>query len=82
MVCSGSLVAKAVECGLRCLMLERGWSFVGESIYVESTFAASEERTDLCALNVVWCFSPYSRSAALLHVGVYINDMPSLHMHT
>ncbi|CAM0957093.1 unnamed protein product [Alopecurus aequalis] len=51
-VCSGSLVAKAVECGLRCLMLERGWKFVGESIFVESTFAASEERTDLCALNV------------------------------
>ncbi|XP_044958087.1 uncharacterized protein LOC123409185 isoform X1 [Hordeum vulgare subsp. vulgare] len=51
-VCSGSLVAKAVECGLRCLMLERGWSFVGESIYVQSTFAATEERTDLCALNV------------------------------
>ncbi|KAM0851733.1 hypothetical protein ACQ4PT_052238 [Festuca glaucescens] len=51
-VCSGSLVAKAIECGLRCLMLERGWRFVGESIFVESTFAASEERTDLCALNV------------------------------
>uniref|UniRef100_A0A453S5W4 Uncharacterized protein n=6 Tax=Triticinae TaxID=1648030 RepID=A0A453S5W4_AEGTS len=51
-VCSGSLVAKAVECGLRCLMLERGWSFVGESIYVQSTFAVIEERTDLCALNV------------------------------
>ncbi|PNT67244.1 hypothetical protein BRADI_3g23105v3 [Brachypodium distachyon] len=51
-VCSGSLVAKAIECGLRCLMLEHGWSFVGESIYVETMFAASEERTDLCALNV------------------------------
>ncbi|VAI77116.1 unnamed protein product [Triticum turgidum subsp. durum] len=51
-VCSGALVAKAVECGLRCLTLERGWSFVGESIYAQSTFAASEERTDLCVLNV------------------------------
>jgi hypothetical protein len=70
-VCSGSLVAKAVECGLRCLMLERGWRFVGESIFVESTFAASEERTDLCALNVVWYFHPpSSRTTTLLHVGV------------
>ncbi|XP_051190712.1 uncharacterized protein [Lolium perenne] len=51
-VCSGALVAKAVECGLRCLMLERGWRFVGGSIFVDSTFAASEERTDLRALNV------------------------------
>uniref|UniRef100_A0ACD5TXW1 Uncharacterized protein n=1 Tax=Avena sativa TaxID=4498 RepID=A0ACD5TXW1_AVESA len=51
-VCSGSLVAKAVECGLRCLMLDRGWRFLGESIFVESAFSASEERADLCALNV------------------------------
>uniref|UniRef100_A0ACD5W289 Uncharacterized protein n=1 Tax=Avena sativa TaxID=4498 RepID=A0ACD5W289_AVESA len=51
-VCSGSLVARAVECGLRCLMLDRGWRFVGESIFVESAFSASEERADLCALNV------------------------------
>lgn len=52
LVCSGSLVAKAVECGLRSLMLEHGWRCVGESIYVDSTFAASEERSDLCAVNV------------------------------
>ncbi|KAM0863231.1 hypothetical protein ACQ4PT_044719 [Festuca glaucescens] len=51
-VCSGALAAKAVECGLRCLMLERGWRFVGGSIFVDSTFAASQERTDLRALNV------------------------------
>ncbi|KAL5231335.1 hypothetical protein ABZP36_030111 [Zizania latifolia] len=51
-VCSGSLVAKAVECGLRSLMLEHGWRCLGESIYVHSTFAPTEERTDLCALNV------------------------------
>ncbi|KAF0892917.1 hypothetical protein E2562_019571 [Oryza meyeriana var. granulata] len=51
-VCSGSLVVKAVECGLRSLMLEHGWRCLGESIYVCSTFAATEERTDLCAVNV------------------------------
>uniref|UniRef100_A0A0D9XIH0 SAP domain-containing protein n=1 Tax=Leersia perrieri TaxID=77586 RepID=A0A0D9XIH0_9ORYZ len=51
-VCSGSLVAKAVECGLRCLMLDHGWRCLGESMYVLSTFAATEERTDLCAVNV------------------------------
>ncbi|KAG8088223.1 hypothetical protein GUJ93_ZPchr0010g7498 [Zizania palustris] len=51
-VCPGSLVAKAVECGLRSLMLEHGWRCLGESIYVHSTFAPTEERTDLCALNV------------------------------
>jgi hypothetical protein len=69
-VCSGALVAKAVECGLRCLMLERGWKFLGGSIFVDSTFAASEERTDLRALNVVCYFTPCSRSAKLLHAGV------------
>uniref|UniRef100_J3N1K3 Uncharacterized protein n=1 Tax=Oryza brachyantha TaxID=4533 RepID=J3N1K3_ORYBR len=51
-VCSGSLVAKAVECGLRSLMLEHGWRCLGEGVYVHSTFAATEERTDLCAVNV------------------------------
>ncbi|TVU46258.1 hypothetical protein EJB05_05783, partial [Eragrostis curvula] len=52
LACSGELVAKAVECGLRSLMLEHGWKFLGETIYVCSSFAESEEKTDLCALNV------------------------------
>ncbi|KAL6640855.1 hypothetical protein ACP70R_019036 [Stipagrostis hirtigluma subsp. patula] len=52
LACSGELVAKAVGCGLRFLMLEHGWRCVGESIYVQSSFAESEERSDLCAVNV------------------------------
>uniref|UniRef100_A0A0E0M6C3 Uncharacterized protein n=1 Tax=Oryza punctata TaxID=4537 RepID=A0A0E0M6C3_ORYPU len=51
-VCSGSLVAKALECGLRSLMLEHGWWCLGESVYVLSTFAANADRTDQCAVNV------------------------------
>ncbi|WVZ59057.1 hypothetical protein U9M48_009261 [Paspalum notatum var. saurae] len=49
LVCAGSLVAKAVECELRSMMLEHGWRCLGESIYVDSKFDHSEERTDLCA---------------------------------
>lgn len=82
-MCSGSLVAKAVECGLRSLMLEHGWRCVGESIYVDSTFAASEERSDLSAVNVVWYFSPCLGSATLLlFLFVQINGMRLLHMWT
>ncbi|EEE50717.1 hypothetical protein OsJ_31003 [Oryza sativa Japonica Group] len=51
-VCSGSLVAKAVECDLRSLMLEHGWRCLGESVYVLSTFADTKERTDQCTVNV------------------------------
>lgn len=58
LACSGELVAKAVGCWLRSMMLENGWKCLGETIYVYSTFADSEERTDLCAVNVVWCFCP------------------------
>ncbi|KAK3123296.1 hypothetical protein QOZ80_8AG0628150 [Eleusine coracana subsp. coracana] len=52
LACSGELVAKAVGCELRSLMLEHGWRCLGETIFVCSTFAESEERTDLCAVNV------------------------------
>jgi len=53
LVCSGELVAKAVECELHSMMLEHGWTCLGESIYVDSKFHQSEERTDLSAVNVV-----------------------------
>ncbi|PVH31831.1 hypothetical protein PAHAL_9G243500 [Panicum hallii] len=52
LVCSGELVAKAVGCELRSMMLEHGWTCLGESIYVDSKFHQSEERTDLSAVNV------------------------------
>ncbi|KAJ1295494.1 hypothetical protein BS78_01G228500 [Paspalum vaginatum] len=52
LVCAGSLVAKAVECELRSMMLEHGWRCLGESIYVNSKIDHNEERTDLCAVNV------------------------------
>ncbi|CAL4916778.1 unnamed protein product [Urochloa decumbens] len=52
LVCSGELVAKAVGCELRSMMLEHGWRCLGESIYVDSKFDQNQERTDLCALNV------------------------------
>ncbi|KAF8722877.1 hypothetical protein HU200_022012 [Digitaria exilis] len=50
--CSGELVAKAVGCELRSMMLEHGWRCLGESIYVDSEFDQNEERTDQCAVNV------------------------------
>ncbi|RLN19478.1 uncharacterized protein C2845_PM02G13410 [Panicum miliaceum] len=52
LVCSGELVAKAVGCELRSMLLEHGWTCLGESIYVDSKFHQSEERTDLSAVNV------------------------------
>ncbi|CAL4933540.1 unnamed protein product [Urochloa decumbens] len=52
LVCSGELVAKAVGCELRSMMLQHGWRCLGESIYVDSKFDQNQERTDLCALNV------------------------------
>lgn len=50
---SASVIAKAVECVLKSFMLDNGWRCVGDSIFVDSTFACSEERTHLCAVNVV-----------------------------
>ncbi|CAD6342539.1 unnamed protein product [Miscanthus lutarioriparius] len=52
LVCSGSLVAEAVRCELRSMMLDHGWRCLGENIYVDSKFDQNEERTDLCAVNV------------------------------
>ncbi|XP_012698127.2 uncharacterized protein LOC101769602 isoform X2 [Setaria italica] len=50
--CSGELIAKAVGCDLRSMMLEHGWRCLGESIYVDSKFDQNQERTDLCAVKV------------------------------
>ncbi|KAG0549452.1 hypothetical protein BDA96_01G257000 [Sorghum bicolor] len=52
LVCSGSLVAEAVRCELRSMMLDHGWTCLGENIYVDSKFDQNEERTDLCAVKV------------------------------
>nr|CAD1837473.1 unnamed protein product [Ananas comosus var. bracteatus] len=41
---SESLIAKAVECGLRSIMLDQKWTCVGNNFFVESTFSCSEER--------------------------------------
>ncbi|XP_020089310.1 uncharacterized protein LOC109710911 [Ananas comosus] len=49
---SESLIAKAVECGLRSIMLDQKWTCVGNNTFVESTFSCSEERSNLCAINV------------------------------
>jgi hypothetical protein len=56
LVCSGSLVAEAVRCELRSVMLDHGWKCLGENTYVDSKFDQNEERIDLCAVNVVQCF--------------------------
>lgn len=52
LVCSGSLVAEAVRCELRSMMLDHGWRCLGENIYVDSKFDQNDGRTDLCAVNV------------------------------
>ncbi|XP_039127929.1 uncharacterized protein LOC120264005 isoform X3 [Dioscorea cayenensis subsp. rotundata] len=49
---SSSIVTRAIECGLRCAMLENGWSCVGENSFVCSSFDASEEGKHVCAVNV------------------------------
>jgi hypothetical protein len=55
-VCPGSLVAEVVWCELRSMMLDHGWRCQGENIYVDLTFDQNEERTHMCAVNVVQCF--------------------------
>lgn len=72
LVCSGSLVVEAVRCELRSMMLDHGWRCLGENIYVNSKFDQNEERTDLCAVNVVQCFCHFFRRS-LLHVTFYTN---------
>lgn len=52
-VASAALVAKAVEIWLRILMLEHKWTCVGNYTFVDSTFAGAEERSNVCALNLV-----------------------------
>ncbi|KAG6512754.1 hypothetical protein ZIOFF_030883 [Zingiber officinale] len=52
-VASAALVAKAVEIWLRILMMEHKWTCVGDCTFVDSTFAGTEERSNVCALNLV-----------------------------
>ncbi|KAH7679505.1 hypothetical protein IHE45_06G063200 [Dioscorea alata] len=49
---SSSIVTRAIECGLRCAMLENGWSCVGENSFVCSSFDACEEGKHVYAVNV------------------------------
>ncbi|KAJ0971626.1 hypothetical protein J5N97_019585 [Dioscorea zingiberensis] len=49
---TSSLVARAIECGLRCFMLENGWSCVGENSFVRSSFAVCEEGKHVYAVEV------------------------------
>ncbi|KAH7679507.1 hypothetical protein IHE45_06G063400 [Dioscorea alata] len=49
---SSSIVTRAIECGLRCAMLENGWSCVGENSNVCSSFDAFEEGKHVYAVNV------------------------------
>ncbi|KAM0948922.1 hypothetical protein DsansV1_C06g0064801 [Dioscorea sansibarensis] len=49
---SSSMVTRAIECGLRCAMLENGWSCVGENSFVCSSFNACEEGKHVYAVNV------------------------------
>ncbi|XP_042385306.1 uncharacterized protein LOC121976942 [Zingiber officinale] len=51
-VASAALVAKAVEIWLRILMMEHKWTCVGDCTFVDSTFAGTEERSNVCALNL------------------------------
>ncbi|PKA51788.1 hypothetical protein AXF42_Ash008017 [Apostasia shenzhenica] len=46
------LIAKAVECSLRLLMLENEWKCVGENTFVQSNFSVDEQRNHHQALNV------------------------------
>ncbi|KAJ3702917.1 hypothetical protein LUZ61_006622 [Rhynchospora tenuis] len=49
---SGSVIAKALEIALRCAMLDHKWTCVGDNTFVKSTFSTSEERANVCAVNV------------------------------
>ncbi|XP_020705575.2 uncharacterized protein LOC110116374 [Dendrobium catenatum] len=50
---SAILIASVVECWLRSLMLEKNWGCIGDSTFVNSTFASDEEKKYFQALNVV-----------------------------
>ncbi|KAH0455335.1 hypothetical protein IEQ34_015367 [Dendrobium chrysotoxum] len=50
---SAILIARVVECWLRSLMLEKSWGCIGDSTFVNSTFASDEEKKYFQALNVV-----------------------------
>ncbi|KAI0498806.1 hypothetical protein KFK09_019701 [Dendrobium nobile] len=50
---SAILIASVVECWLRSLMLEKNWGCVGDSTFVNSTFASDEEKKYFQALNVI-----------------------------
>ncbi|XP_078164466.1 uncharacterized protein LOC144559325 [Carex rostrata] len=49
---SVSVIAKAIEIGLRCVMLDNNWTCVGDNTFVKSTFSTSEERSNVYAVNV------------------------------
>ncbi|XP_020571260.1 uncharacterized protein LOC110018324 [Phalaenopsis equestris] len=48
---SAILIARAVECWFRSLMMEKSWRCIGESTFVDSTFAVDEEKKYFHALN-------------------------------
>ncbi|KAJ1686894.1 hypothetical protein LUZ63_018284 [Rhynchospora breviuscula] len=49
---SGSVIATALEIALRCAMLDHKWTCIGDNTFVKSTFSTTEERTNVCAVNV------------------------------
>ncbi|KAL6001671.1 hypothetical protein ACLOJK_007411 [Asimina triloba] len=49
---SGSLIAKAVDCCLRSVLLENGWRCIGNGCMVNSCFGSSEEKNDLYAIQL------------------------------
>ncbi|KAF3332473.1 SAP domain-containing protein [Carex littledalei] len=49
---SVSVIAKAIEIGLRCVMLDNNWTCIGDNTFVKSTFSTSEERSNVYAVNV------------------------------
>ncbi|KAL4197383.1 hypothetical protein AMTRI_Chr04g250820 [Amborella trichopoda] len=49
---SSSLIAKAVECGLKSALLERNWTCLGDNIVVDSKISCIEGETPLPALHL------------------------------
>lgn len=49
---SASVIARAVECGFKSVMLDHNWRCLSDNTFVDSTFACSEEASHACAVNV------------------------------
>ncbi|KAK1307591.1 hypothetical protein QJS10_CPA09g00370 [Acorus calamus] len=49
----GSVIAKAIECGLRCVFLEREWRCVCDGYFVDSCFSRDEEKKHLLAFHLL-----------------------------